>query len=85
MCVIQPYVQHLPPTGSFGKFYSIPLRMEKPKLRCKVLHLPLDQRIKTSVSPMDLAKSRLSEERFHGVHTFHGHVLCDEDLEVMEI
>ena len=34
---------------------------------------------------MDLAKFRLSEERFHGVHLFHGHVLCDEDLEVTEI
>ena len=55
------------------------------KLRCTILHLPLDQRIKTSASPMGLAKSRLSEERFHGVHTFHGHVLCEEDLEVMEI
>ena len=75
-----------PPEGSLRK-NSNPSSFEwkNSKLRCTVLHLPLDQRIKTSVSPMDLAKFRLSKAHVHGRHAFIGHVPDDDDLEVMEI
>ena len=55
------------------------------KLRCTVLHLPLDQRIKTSVSPMDLAKFRLSKVNVSHLYELHDRVGHDEDLEVTEI